>query len=333
MQGRFENLWRAVKSAIAPNDDAREDSPPASSGASRGALEIWARQVDNAREQTETAITGLVVDFADLVQKMDASIAQAQQASEAHASQAALDGEEAERQLSRVMQALREMQRSREALTAEIGAIVAYTGELKRMAEDVKVIAFQTQLLSLNAAIEAAHAGEQGKGFAVVAHEVQVLAKASREAGQDIHKRIGSITATLARIGQHNQSVSGHDAEAMRTSEASIGQVLGRQRERAEQTGAAAAQSRDEHNSIKHGLEGALVKLQFQDRVSQILAHVSQAMRGADAPPQLAELRGGPSEGHDPLERMASGYTTEEQRRIHAGLDAGAVAPREVTFF
>jgi methyl-accepting chemotaxis protein len=333
MQERLEHIWQALKSVIGPNDDPREHAPAAPSGASSGALEIWARQVDNAREQTETAITGLTVNFGELVQKMDASIAQARQASEAHAAQAALDGEDAERQLSLVMQALREMQRSREALTAEIGAIVAYTGELKRMAEEVKVIAFQTQLLSLNAAIEAAHAGEQGKGFAVVAHEVQVLAKASREAGQDIHKRIGSITTALARIGQHNQSVSGHDAEAMRTSEASIGQVLARQRERAEQTSAAAARSRDEHSSIRQDLEDALVKLQFQDRVSQILAHVAQAMREADAPPQLAELRGAAGDGHDALERMASGYTTEEQRRIHAGLDAGTVAPRDVTFF
>jgi hypothetical protein len=57
--------------------------------------------------------------------------------------------------------------------------------------------------------------------------------------------------------------------------------------------------------------------LQFQDRVSQILAQVTQALRSGDAP----------------LERMAESYTTDEQRQIHEGLEAEAVAPREVTFF
>lgn len=325
-------MWQALKSAMSSGEIEQDEPVTEAPAIATGALQIWARQIENARQQTESAITDLTVNFGDLVQKMDKSIADAQEAATALASQAAQDGQLSERQLSSVLDALREMQRSRDTLTAEIGTIVAYTGELQKMAEDVKMIAFQTQMLSLNAAIEAAHAGELGKGFAVVAHEVQVLAKASREAGQNIHKRIGSITSALAKIGEHNKEVSGQDAEAIRGSEAHIRQVLERQRERAAQADAAAGQSRAEHNAIKNDLEDSLVKLQFQDRVSQILAHVVQAMQAADAVPDLAA---GGADGDDTqrLEQLASGYTTEEQRRIHAGLEAGTVAPRAVDFF
>lgn len=327
-------MWSVFKSAVAR---PRRASSPATAPASpvSGALTIWAKQIGNARQQTESAVNDLSMRFGDIFQKMDMSIARSQRESELHASDAAQDGQQAEKYLSQVITALREIQHSRDVLTAEISSIVAYTSELQKMAEDVKMIAFQTNMLSLNAAIEAAHAGEAGKGFAVVAHEVQILSKASRDTGQNINQRIESITGALKKIDEHNKSVSGYDAEAIRTSEESIRTVLERQRERANQFSAAADAARSENNTIKNDVEDALVKLQFQDRVSQILAQIVGAMEQADGTGDAE----GPSDSNvvdldaRRLEQMASSYTTDEQRRIHAGLEAKAVTPGEATFF
>jgi len=296
------------------------DDPVTAGTVERGpaeALDLWARQIDNARQQTETAITELSAHFGDIVQKMDASIAQSERESGQQAQQARADGAAAEQLLSRVTDALREMQQSREALATEIATIVGYIAELQSMAEEVKMIAFQTNLLSVNAAIEAAHAGDHGRGFAVVAQEVQALSRASRDTGQKINQRIGSVTDLLRSIDVRSKTLRGADAAALQSSEDSIRDMLAQQRARIEAFASAADTSREEHNAIRNRIEDALVMLQFQDRVSQILSQVAGAMRNGDAP----------------LDSLADSYTTDEQRKIHAGLEAEAVAPREVTFF
>lgn len=81
-----------------------------------------------------------------------------------------------------------------------IDRLNAFTREIAEMADTIKTIASQTNMLSLNAAIEAARAGDVGRGFAVVAGEVRALSAKTTETTRGIDALVDSLQTEMSSI-------------------------------------------------------------------------------------------------------------------------------------
>jgi methyl-accepting chemotaxis protein len=123
-------------------------------------------------------------------------------------------------------QARREVEISGTAMREAMSVMDQIKGSSQQVAEIISVIdeiAFQTNLLAINAAVEAAHAGDAGKGFAVVASEVRGLAQRSSAAAKDIGALI-SASSRQVKSGVHSVGQTG---EALQRIVTLIGSVDG----------------------------------------------------------------------------------------------------------
>jgi methyl-accepting chemotaxis protein len=301
----------------------------------KAAVPIWSRQIETARAQTEQATTELTGRFSGIVQKLETAVRASQETTDAGGEGVVGVLAESEAELIGLIHTLKQAQQSRNAMLEGIRNLPGYTDELKAMAAEVAAIASQTNLLALNAAIEAARAGEAGRGFAVVADEVRKLSMLSSETGKKMTEKVGIINGAITSACHISEQSSLSDNEAVDRSEQTIHGVLGRFQHLTGRLSASAELLQQAGGGIRDEIQELLVSLQFQDRVSQILNHVCRELDRLHQRLGDCEAAGGGKcrmDAHAWLGEMELTYAMDEQRANHQGTQSAA-APAEITFF
>lgn len=157
------------------------------------------------------------VETVTAMEQMNASVAEVAR-NAGDAAQEAQEGigkaEEGERTVDGVIAAIREVQGHADTLRESMRALNQEAEGIGTVMNVIEDIADQTNLLALNAAIEAARAGEAGRGFAVVADEVRKLAEKTMEATKQVGRAVVSIQGSTEKSVQATDNAAG----AVRTS-------------------------------------------------------------------------------------------------------------------
>lgn len=257
-------------------------------GDSADELNEFTRQANDRmfKQQSETEQTATAMN------EMTAAVAEVAQSSNSAAESARNADESAAKGNSIVQQSISSMS----VLASQIQGTAAVIGELAtesqnigRVLDVIKSIAEQTNLLALNAAIEAARAGEQGRGFAVVADEVRTLAQRTSESTREIESMIeslqqgvksavSSMEQGIAQVDNANQSTNAAGS-ALQDIVASVDSIT--------QLNTHIATAADEQSCVAESINQSIIA------ISDIAQESTQAANDlSEAVNQLAQLAG-----------------------------------------
>ena len=313
--------------AVAQHDASREIARVTDVCAQSAPL--WIRQIETVRSEADREVAELARVFGNINQRLDKVMGPSTHVHAGAASQGNLVSTLAANgaDLDRLVGALRALQSGKDRIVADIGS---QTARLKENAAEIRQIALHIRMVTLNATIEAARAGSAGKAFAVVVSGMRELALRTADASEQFSRHTDRLHGTVNAAFQEDAAGADAAISIPRAQELVCQVVESFEAAANDLTRSIEAMGR-ERRELRQDISQVLVSLQFQDRVSQILSHVTHNVQEMQRQIESGRLQS--MDGREWMERMATPYSTPEEFGNLAGARSVTRVDSEVTYF